>query len=482
MSEKAIKINCKAKVNGEDCYVTSLYANISINTFWPYVRLQTHPKKDAEQQAVKLSTADVAEEQGKIQKKIFQERTSSDCEINVSLDGDDSAGTFNFKGYLTGGAYEFSAGTVDKESQAVPEYALVSILNYSVYKQNVAWRQDLEPTFEDSFTDFIKQCGQKLMENWNENQESQSELEHEIANKQHELNQKAKQYWEQLLQDSDGEDKFGWEDAAEAMKDPAVGDDKLRQRVMYVLQNVNGPFETTIMQMAEEFQLTYVPQWDKIGYYLNNYNIMKNPEELSLDIVSMSCQGSNGMSLFPIKYVAVVPPQQSQYRQEGQPASYIVYPEEGLKEGGSMLRSSGPLWIDGSMATQEMDEEGEEPERRKKECDPDSVDEGPESAAEDEKTAGELVYDVCQKWAQAEYTYQALSGSNAKIVTTVNFKAELGKCYRVKSKKGGELFTGQLAIIEHSISTGDGRNPQAMTQLSFTNVCFPGFQLPGVDQ
>ncbi len=483
MSDQAIKIKCTAKIKGEERYVTTLHANIGVGGFWPIVTVQTHPKKDAENEAVKLSTSEVAQEMGEIQNKIFESRSSPDCEINVNLEGDDEAGSFEFKGFLTGGSYEFAAGNVGKEEQAIPEYALVSTLTYSIYKQGTKFNAPVKPDFESSFTEFIKQCCEELEKNWKEDPKAQQELNKAVAQKQHEMNQKVKQYWEQLLQESDGDDKFGWQEASEVLSNKKKGGDvKLRQRIMDILLGVDGPFESTIMQIAEEFQLVYIPQWDKIGMFKNKYNLMKDPEDLEVDIIQLHCTGSNGMSLFPIKYVAVVPPQGQRYNDKKQASNFIAYPEEGMKEGGSMLRSHGPLWIAPFTAVQKMAKDGKTAPRREKECDPNKAKEGPQEAADDAKSANEKIYDIFKKWAQADYVFQALSGSQATVCIPLNFNIELGKGYVVKTKKDStELFTGMLTNIQHTITTGNGKNPQAMTQLTFSNVCFPGFTLPGAD-
>lgn len=484
MSNEAIKIKCTARIKGEERYVTTLHAQIGVGNFWPLVTVQTHPAKDAENEAIQIATSDVAMEMGEIQNKIFESRTEPDCEIEVSCEGDDSAGEFKFKGFLTGGSYGFSAGNVEKEEQAIPEYALVSTLTYSIYKQGVAFRTPLKPNFESSFTEFIKQCCEELEKNWHEDPKAQQEINKAVAQKQHEMNQKVKKYWEELLKASDGDEKFGWQEAATVLSNKAKGGDvKLRQRVMDILLGVDGPFESTIMQIAEEFQLMYVPQWDKIGYFMNKWNLIANAEDLELDIVSMNCSGSNGMSLFPIKYVAVVPPQGPKYRKTENASNFIVYPEEGLKEGGSMLRSHGPLWINSFTAMQKADKEGKKPERREKKCDVSQAKEGPKKTADEAKSAYQTTYDVFEKWAQAEYIYQALSGSNASVVTTLNFNVEVGKTYNVKTKTSGmELFVGVLVNIQHNISTGNGKNPQAMTQLTFSPVMFSGFKMPGAKE
>lgn len=484
-AEKAIKVKCTAKIAGEERYVTAFQANIGVNFFWPVVSIETHPKKDAESTGIKLGSSDITQEMGKTQKKIFEERQQPDCEVSVSLEGDSSAGNFNFKGFLVGDKFDFSAGNVRKVSQIIPEYALISTLGYSIYKQHVIRRNKPDkPKLKGSLTDFIKQAAEELMKGWQENKNNETKLKYDVEKKQHEINQKVKKYFEQLLQASDGDDKIGWQDAIKLLSNgkSGGGDGRLRQRVMDILLNSDGPFETTIMQIAEEFLCLYVPAWDKIGYYKNRSNLFKDSKPLEIDIVNMSCQDSNGMSLFPIKYVAVVPPEGVIYRNKDRPADYIPCPEEGAKQGGSMLRSHGPLWIDPYTAKQAVASSGKKAPRRQKGCKVDKAEKSPETVKKDSKSAYEQIIEIYKQWGMAEYTYQALSGSTATIVTTPNFKVEVGQCYEVKTKKGMQLFKGVLMHVSHSLATGNGRNPQAYTQLTFGSVLMPGFQLPGAKQ
>lgn len=484
MSDKAVTIRCNAKVNGEDRYVSGFVAQIGVGNFWPTLNLETHPKEDAENKAVKLSSSDVTKEMGKVQKTMFEDRTSPDCTLNVSVDGED-AGSFDFRGLLIGGTYHFQAGSIAKEDAAIPDYAAVSAINYSLYKWNgPAYNTPVgKPQLKDEGTipKFIKACMDMLYKSWPKCCKAKKKsIEHKVAERQHELNGKLKHYAEELLEKS--EDTFGWKEAVELLKNPGKGvsDRELRQRVVDILTGASGPFETVIMQIAEEFQLVYIPEWTKIGVFKNKGDLIKEKEPLEVDIVNIAIQTSNGNSFFPIRYVAVCPPAKAVYNGSDKQVNFVAAPEEGVKSGGSMLRSPGPQWISGPIAGQAVAKGGDSAPRRKPKCKVASGKKVPKSVQEPEKNYLDTVYDTLKKWAENEYVYQALSGSTVRLTIPVNFNVELGKCYEVKSKSGGgKLFTGLLEHISHSVGTGNGRSPQAYTTLSFGIVQLPGFELPG---
>lgn len=483
-ADKALTIKCKATINGEQRYVTGIQASISIDGFWPTVTLITHPKKDAQTKAMEMGTSDVSKEMGKIQKKIFQSRSSPDCTVNVSVEGDSSAGSFSFKGLLIGGSYSFSAYNVEKTDSAVPDYALISALSYSIYKQHVTHgAKDTQPEFGGDIAEFIKKCGEELEKSWQENENNKTRISYKVAKAQHQVNQKSKKYFNQLMQESSGSDKIGWEKAKEVLQNPELGGDiELRKRVMDILLNADGPFETTISQLAEEFQCIYVPKWDKIGYFKNRRNLLKNKKSLSVDIIQLQLEARNGRGLFPIKYAAVCPPLPQAYRLKKGANDFIPAPEENVKEGGSMLRTQGPLWITEYSAKQAINAQGNKAPRRKKGIKISKAKQVPKKVTKQSESSYEKLLDVFKEWAEAEYVYQSLAGSRASIITTLNFKPEVGNFYSVKSKKGGEILSGLLAGITHFITTGNGKGPNCYTELQFSHIQLSGFTLPGAPQ
>lgn len=484
MSDKAVSIRCQATINDEERYVSGFTAQIGIGNFWPVLYVETHPKKDAENLALQLSSSDASQEMGKVQSAMFEERTFPDCILHASVEGGDG-GSFDFRGLLIGGTFSFHAGSVSQEDAAIPDYAAVSAANYSLYKWNgpAANQHVGEPsiTKEGTLSKFIKACMDTLYKSWPQCcMYKKSTIEYKVAERQHQLNGQVKRFAEQLLQES--EETIGWKEAIELMKNPSKGvsDRELRQRVIDVLTASSGPFETVIMQLAEEFQCIYVPEWTKIGKFKNKGDLLKEKESLSVDVISTMIQTSNGDSFFPIRYVAVCPPAKAAMNCREDLVNFVAAPEDGVKMGGSMLRSPGPQWISGPIAPQKVEKSGNEAPRRKPRCKVSSAKKVPQEAQANEKDYIKNVYDVLKKWAENEYVYQALSGSTVRLTVPLNFKVELGKCYQVKNKKSGQLLlTGLLEHVSHSVSTGDGKNPQAYTVLQFGVVQLPGFELPG---
>lgn len=487
MADKAIKLKCEATIGGESRYITAFTADIGIDDYWPSVTLESHKKKNAESSAIKASAKDVPKYIGKIQNKIFKARSSPDVQIKIKITGDTSGGggTFKFKGFLTGAQYSISTGNLACTTTAVPDYATVSSLNYAIYGPMAAteYGESSEPDLEDCGTipQFILKCMQILEQSYLQDPNATKRITDFYKKKQHQINQKLKTNVQKLLSGSDTDEFFGWtQEIASLLKEPSPST-LLRARVMGLLLASGGSFETTLAQIAEEFQEVYVPEWTSIGKFKSRGNLLKNKESLPLTIVSISVNTANGNgSLFPINYVAVDIPTTTEMYEDSY-ADFVVEPISNVNKGSSMLRTTGPLWYPAPAGgTQEIPKEGKKPKNRKKKVSVKKAKQVAKKKRKKQKDNASPAEKLWKRWAKNEYVFQALSGSRASITTTVNFKVKVGKCYQVMNKKdGSQLFTGVLSHIHHSINTGLGTNPSASTTLDFFIVQCSGFQLPG---
>lgn len=478
-ASRALKVRCQCKIGGEDRYVSGFVAEMEVNRFWPKITVETHQKKDAHTRAIKLGSFDVAKEMGTLQKKVFDQRSSEDFNFNASVQGDSDGGTLTFKGYVIGSEFTITANSVVRADSAIADYAKISALNFDSARTVTYAQEDEGPRLEgkESIATFISKCAEDLLKDDGDGGDEDKSLDTTFRELQKEVNKEVFPKFKELLQAS--EKTFGWEDAVELISEGKCGDDSpLRARIYGILGgSANGSFESTLMQLAEEFQCIYVPEWDKVGKLLNRRDILKNPEKLSMTIVSLNLKTTNGETLFPVKFIAISPPQQVEYCMEAI-SDFMAVPKENVKPGASMLRSDGPLWISPAEVMDEIAKEGDEAPRRAK---PQKVKKAKKRAKKRKKKKAKekaSLHKILEKYGEALYVYQALSGSFAEIVTTLRLDVEIGKCYRVSSEKGKELFTGVLWGVRHVASTGNGNQPQASTTLNFHIVQMTGFELP----
>lgn len=480
-ANRALEIQCHAQVGGESRYVSGFHAVISVNNFWPKVTIETHDKKAAYSSAKRLSTGEAAKEIGSQQKKIFQSRNSGDLKAQISVSGGDG-GSLSFKGFTIGSEYSLSAYQVSRTDTAIVEYAKISALNYGNGRM-VEYKDEMtEPALEkgDSVATFILKCTQQLEKEADEAVSGGKSMDAQFRDKQKSVNKQLSKEFQKLLGAS--EKTMGWDKAIKAIASGECGDDSaIRTRVMGILTAGAGGFETTIMQLAEEFQCVYVPDWNTIGQLVNRKQLIKQKKSLSVTIISMHLSTSNGGTLFPIKYVAVSPPMRVPYMVNPE-TFYVVVPEENVKPGAAMLRTEGPLWIDTSGIMDDVDKEGKNrlEDRKKKQ----KASQGKSNVKKRKiklEKADNTAKEVLMDYGKSIYVFQALAGSYAEIVTTLNLNVKVGKCYTVKNKGSGqEVLTGVLWEVRHNASTGGGQSPQASTTLVFHIIQMPGFTLPGI--
>lgn len=482
-SDQARKVKATCKVNGESRYLTYFEASASIGAgSWPRVRVVTHPKKEAYKQSVKLTAKDVTGEMEKRQKKVFSARSKPDVTISISVEGDSKAGTFSFKGFTVGPSYSFSVNGVQLCDDCLPEYAKVEALDYSIYSEpsDLRDKNSQMVSLEDAGTILkcLKQIAQEYMDNVSEREPKITERLGYA--KKHAYNKKVKKYFEQLLQDSEGEKKFGWTKVQEMLKlnGSEVDDERLINALCSALTSNYGGFSTVLSSIEELFQVVYIPKWEEIGYFKNYNRIFKQANTLKLDIVGLDIRTTNGFGLFPMAYMTVVPCNNFGDLREGEGSKeFVVVPEENIgRITGMQGTSSGPSWVNfTSFVESDIDDNSEEDEVDF--ADPGDADVECKDVIKALQSIDKTAKELLKEWGKCEFIRQSLVGSVATVTTPLTFKPKLGYRYKVQSDDG-PLFEGVLASVRHVVST-DGNSPQAYSTLTFKWVTCGSFKLPG---
>lgn len=475
---EAYQVEVKANIDGKERYVTRLTAVIALGArFWPTIELITHDPKDAYTKAEKLATEDVAKFMGSRQNKMFSERSNADAEITVNVKNDPDAGSFSFKGFISGTAYSFGPYNVQLADHCIPEYAQIESLSYAIYSARIDHLlNQADPNLDKSETieNFINALQKHMRETYDPTSNPKADdSKYTIA--QHNINEKFAKYFEELLSNSKGEDKFGWTEVVNILY---KYDTNLRNVILTTLAQQTGPFASVIDKLAEKFMCVYVPSWDNIGKFVNKYNLFNNEEELELVICGITIDTSSGFGLMPTGFVGVNSPYLLPGTLAGKPAKqFVVYPKENAENGkGIMYQSLGPAWISEACHTEELKSAAARREKGVNVVEAQQIVQ--DTKKQDEKAVKQNLT-VLELWAKAQYAHLALSKSGVSVQCPLSFAPTVGKFYSVRAKGGAQLFKGVLRKITHSIST-EGNNPQAYTTLDFAYVQMSGFSLPGL--
>lgn len=465
------------EVNGEKRYLEFFQATIGIGTaHWPYIKLVTHKKQDAEQKLMALTSADIAEDMQARQAVIFNERGDSDVSVKISVeDGNDNR--FEFDGLVVGPSYSFSAHNVELADQAIPSYTKINFLNLSIYKDQANTVKNYDGA-QLQIEKTICNMAKKQMEYWMANSASifsQSPVK-QYLEAQHKVNKNVKKYWEELLENSNS--TFGWKDIQNYLK--GNSDAGLRETLANIATQSAGTFSTVIDRFAEEFQCIYVPGWDNIGYFKSKKDLYANAKDLVVNPISLTINTSNGFGLLPTAYVGIESPDSiiNTTEQAAQSKLFVCVPKE--NEGkGQMIRLLGPKWLSAQRIISNVKEDSEK--KRRSGADVGTVEADNKATYEGVSAMQENISRGMIEYGECAYAYLSLADSKAEITMPINFKLKIGERYNVKNTDGKTLFEGLLAHVTHTLST-KSRSPLAHTTALFTHIEIGAFKLPGVSR
>lgn len=481
---KAKDIQVEFKLDSKKRSPVSLTARLRLNTY-PSITMAHHVSKKAESSAVEVTSNDICKEVGQKQKKIFTTRKKGqeDFDVTATVDG---GGKLTFKGFSSNPTYNFSAFNVSISDTGVASYSGMDVLNYSIYPAiDDANIRSIKPDLTDktSLVDIILEVESKIYGNWSEEAyEEKTEDQKHNAIKCHEFNTEFRSYFIELLEAS--RDTIGWDKIGDYMKELAGLGEKLKERIWTILANASGSFSVVIQQLCSEFQLLYVPEWNKPGKLVNRNKLFDNPENLKLDIVALAMSGGASQGLLPTRFVAVQPvayDSTNNIRSIDSPTlDYIACPKE-LQEGGTAIQRRGPLWLPYDAAnynsTAKAPKDGSAPKKKKGPV-INAAKEQVQKAADETKKREEVMGNALYEWGMSEYLWLSLASSVASVTIPLDFRIQPGKRYTVQNSKGKPLFSGYLIAITHSVTTES--KGQALTTLDFSHIMAGDFKLPGI--
>lgn len=458
---------------------------ISCSAF-PALSVTHHTNTEAQNSAVELTAAQLFQDLGKQQKKAFAGAGEVDTEVTINTD--DGKRTLNFKGIALGDTYSFSSTQVSIRGSAMPEWAMMDALNYSIYtKLSVDTNKKL--TDAKSLLDVITITEARLIEGWSEvllelsrDTSAGASAKKEQTEKIHQRNQKYRSVFLKIIKNS--EKTIGWSSLDKFFKGDSKAAEALNQgianAVMRILVGGKGSFLNTLNHLASQFQCIYIPGTEPgdPGKLVNMaYLVAAEPEPLELELLAgCSMQAGNPAGLLPVGYVFVHGEKNVDLNVK-YPFLGISVPKEAMSLGGSVDVISAPDWL----ISNEVDIFKPDDIQPVIENEPTSASvKAAKSVEKTIKTAtedvGYCVSSVAAAWGLCHYAWVSLAHCKASLTVPCTFRYEIGKRYVVKCE-GKELFTGFLSGYSSSISAGS-----CLTSLSFSHIMATGFSLPGTSE
>ena len=453
---------------------------------YPSITVKHHVNTEAQQEAVEMTAAQLFEELGEQQTKAFKGKSETDTELTI--DPDDGS-KLEFKGISTGDRYSFTSTAVNITGGAVPDWSLVDMLNYSIYTDLSVDIRDGEKG-ASSLIELLKMTEKRLIDGWqkvkqklekNKGEDPYSPIELKAREQIHERNQKVRNIFLQILDNS--KDTIGWSSLDKFFKRPIQGkqvQNGIARTTMRVLVGSGGTFLNALQQLANQFQCIYVPSLEpgNPGKLVNMaYLVAAEPEELKIDtLVGTSMSAGNPAGILPVGYTFVRSDVNADTRCPN-PFLGIAVPKEALDLGGACDMIQLPNWAPNNTT----DFFKEEDIKKISESEPQSasLNEARDPIKEEEDAKEELgysIHSIAAAYGLCHYAWVSLAHCRASLTVPCSFQYEIGKRYKVMSEDK-ELFTGYLMGFTSSISTGS-----CLTELSFSHIMATGFSLPGTSE
>lgn len=483
----SIKLN---SWGGEQRIAQEVTFSIACSTY-PNIQLIHHKNQEAAQSATNLTAKELFSSLGKQQAAAFAGIMEANSELTIDTGGT-SNNTLTFKGITLGDTYSFTARSVSISGSALPEYAVMEVLDYSIYGDVSNSLHD-EVLTANSILEIIKKVEENLFKSWKKVKETllagspNSAVVQAVNNMEsiHNRNSTVRKYFLQILENS--KETFGWDNINNIVKNEKQARDNLTtsiyNKVAAVLKGSIGSFLSTLSALASQFQAVYIPGVNDPGKLVNMMHlILDEPEKFKPEaILSANMQTNASTGFMPLGTVTVkTNPDVSLH--SGANIS-ITVPESNVSKGGKTMSIQAPVWFPSSMNSYLTNENDfktmqTDPIQKKMSALVDYAVNACKLVFTKDKKTSESRCSVAKAWGLCYYAWSVLAGCVANITIPGTFGLTLGKRYTILSERGEELFTGFLHRQETSISTTSG----CLTFLQFSHIMTPEFTLPGYDE
>ena len=395
---------------------------------------------------------------------------------------DGSGNSAMFKGYDTGPHHSIMFGGVSNGKSLVHRCAKLFFINTSIYAPPDGRNQTPDGRSLRLLQGAKNPCAalkivlEQIIKDFKRLNNSEDKL---IRDRIHEANEKIfQEEWYPILDASTDTTIPNFDKIASSLSTQL----HLYNSIRSVYLSGAADFSVIVSQFASMFQMVFIPGHMGVapGKFIPASNMLSNPEEKEVNIVSLSMTPGPKKFLVPTA-VAVkgLPagtgagePDGRAKRTSGR--GMISWPET-LPSTGQILVIQMPFWLPANLFPKTVPKTGKNL----------NADENFNLTKQEQKESlemGDVVIKVCSYIARLTYNTLSLGDATASVVCPLDVSWELGKRYTIKqpsSSSGGSeaLFSGFLRDVQHNISSVPSK-PEATTQLTFSHVEATGFTLP----
>lgn len=447
-----------------------------INGF-PSCEVNFHVRSKGGDAGEALSSDEVSALAG-YQRSMFSDQSDPDMKVNMT---DGKGGKLSFAGFTAAPSLSNNQSKMGVSVTAVHASSAVDALKMDIYTHNYDTGSK-KPSTSASIAERIKDQTERLISLWEFNMSQKGEVERDLVKQIHSQNEPYIELWKKILKNSTettNSEPFG-----------KLSDNGLRpfnlsinNWICYTLLGNRPSFLQTMLALNSGFQMFYAPD---IGDGVGQLRLMEKAFDKPKNkiVVIRDIDISLGQrSVLPIGQVLVtglgnidfvanaekiagIPP-----RVPGNRLSiFAKYPETGSKGFSSVpLPPYLPNPVIGSINRGLIGGPGSE--RRTSLTAPHFA----KWVATMKDFLKGPMHDLCTSYAKNVYYDLALAGSQAQIVTELDFGWKIGDYYSVSGAQGN-LFKGVLIGIRHDMMSLQS-SPTASTSLSFSHVQMDGFSI-----
>lgn len=448
---------------------------------WASASVSFHPP-DADGQATKVFSKDVAQVLGQLQKKGFEDRFEADAKVTMS---DGAGGNLMFNGLTTAPGFTMMPGVLARTVELVHAAALIDGIDSGIYNlRGALWDENQQNIGADSWSMFIYQAFELLFDKGRYGWDKLNPLDAAVMDQKHRLNGKLEPILSNILNVSA---KTTGSQALTKMM--ANSNTVLKNSIGLTLLSYFGScregFWGFLNQMCSAFQLIYIPPTgDDYGMFIRLQDALTAApvsKELSLTQCGYSSQAS---SVLPLQQVLITVSGASLWafgNTTDLSKTMAVWPKSTERSTGQVFRTSLPAWL---IPKSSMDVTKARPITVTLKAP--GADElvsieaykGKDALSKKvEKASDELLNEFASEYTRALYIDRCLAGSSFTVTTPLDVTWRPGTRYSV-TDGGAPLFTGFLAMVQHTAQVEPGQG-QARTKLDFTHVELGDFKLPG---
>lgn len=287
------------KVGGSNYGLSGVRAEITVNN-WPNVTAFVTVGATSSGAAKQIDTS------------IFKiiggwQNSMLNGQLRASVHWNDDMGVSDgISGYAVSVSQAVQYGNMCAQVTVLPDYTEVDAVNLMQYRSAIYATQKRDhvdasrPKLKSGLMGYIKDIVEWMLKRWDEKQatltEGMSDAEKKMYSQQHSINQNSIHYFYELLDNSD----VGSEYTKSSMSVIGVeATSALCETIVNCLCQGQGSFLSTIVALANQFRLLYVPDTDSIGKYISKSEMMDGNEKSgnggkNAVVQASSAMGSSG--------------------------------------------------------------------------------------------------------------------------------------------------------------------------------------------